>query len=167
MVDGSRRSCVFRLAFRFRWPQPSRPLVMGCTASLSVVSQLLSVCNPSGSRPGWLPGTSYGWALPSALEGERDLNPHDRRQCCKYPRSRRQNLSVPPRVHAQPRFEIGMGFSALPCKARLSGLSPLSKVRAAIFRVAVRTASAIAPRNSVLHKRVISRPWWAGRAVGL
>ena len=42
----------------------SRPLAMGCTASLSVVSQLLSVCVPSGSRPGWLPSTSYGGARP-------------------------------------------------------------------------------------------------------
>jgi len=33
------------------------------------VSQLLSVCNPSGSRPGWLPGTSYGGARPRLFVG--------------------------------------------------------------------------------------------------
>ena len=39
-----------------RWRRGCRPLVMGYPASLSVVSQLLSVCNPSGF---------HGWARPS------------------------------------------------------------------------------------------------------
>ena len=33
------------------------------------MSQLLSVCNPSGSHPGWLPGTSYGGARPRLFVG--------------------------------------------------------------------------------------------------
>lgn len=48
---------------------------MGYTASLSVVSQLLSVCVPSGSRPCWLPGTSYGRARPCVLVGTVGVEP--------------------------------------------------------------------------------------------
>lgn len=39
-------------ARKVRWRRTCLPLVMGYSASLSVVSQLLSVCNPSGFH-GW------------------------------------------------------------------------------------------------------------------
>lgn len=54
------RQCPIRArifpAIEVCWWRAYRPLIMGCSALLSVVSQLLSVCNPSGF---------HGWERPS------------------------------------------------------------------------------------------------------